>query len=198
MKLPKLELPERYTGLYVFDFGDDQVAVGYTADEVAVLLESERYADGKVYRIHRALPDGTMELQGVPREKFQLEDCILFHRGNEEAARTDAGELVRLAGQTAPPCRMKVQAARLDGAGNRYLTIIIFPAEFTHDVADWLNRIGFEGGDFVEGGPSQVTDYYAAPKVMLDRRQLWPAASDSRSAEEVLATTHLPVQRRIA
>jgi len=59
MRLPELESPEKYGGLYVFDFGE-QVAVGYTADEIAVLLESQRYADGKAYRIHRAMPDGTI------------------------------------------------------------------------------------------------------------------------------------------
>ncbi len=194
MKLPALTSPERYAGLYVFDFGD-QVAVGYTADEIAVLLESEKYTDGKVYRIQRALPDGTMELQGVPRETFESEDGLLFYRGDVGEARADFEELIRLVGDEPPPCRMKVQLARIEGAKCGHLTVIIFPAEFTHDVADWLNRIGFEGGDFVEGGPSQVTDYYAARPVAIDRRQFWPARSNSRSAEEVLASTHLAVQR---
>jgi len=197
MKLPELESAERYTGLYVFDFGD-QVAVGYTADEIAVLLESERYAEGKVYRIHRALPDGTMELQGVPRQKFQLEDGLSFYRSQAEAARADYDELIELASDEPPPCRMKVHLARIEGAKHEHLTVIVFPAEFTHDVSDWLTRIGFEGGDFVEGGPSQVTDYYAAHPVVIDRRQFWPAESHSRSQEEVLATTHLAVQRRPA
>ena len=74
MKLPELQNPEKYAGLYVFDFGGDQVAVGYTADEVAVLLESEKYQEGKVYRIHRALPDGTFELAGVSRRRFEAEE----------------------------------------------------------------------------------------------------------------------------
>ena len=197
MRLPALTTAERYVGLYVFDFGD-QVAVGYTADEIAVLLESEKYVEGKVYRIHRALPDGTMELQGVPRRKFQLEDGLLFYRAQAEAARAEYDELIELASDEPPPCRMKVQLARIEGAKHKHLAAIIFPAEFTHDVSDWLIRIGFEGGDFVEGGPSQVTDYYAAHPVVIDRRQLWPADSDSRSAQEVLATTHLAVQRRPA
>ena len=36
MKLPKLQTPEKYVGLYVFDFGD-HAGVGFTADEVAEL-----------------------------------------------------------------------------------------------------------------------------------------------------------------
>jgi len=197
MKLPNLESPEAYTGLYVFDFGD-QVAVGYTADEIAVLCESQKYADGKVYRIRRALPDGTIEMEGVPRETFELEDGILFYRRQAEEARADFGELCKLAGKMPPPCRMKAQLARLEGATCPHLAAIIFPAEFTHDVADWLNRIGFEGGDFVEGGPSQVTGYYEAKPIVIDRRQWMPAGSDSRPPEEVLATTHLAVQRKPA
>ncbi|MBM4025140.1 MAG: hypothetical protein FJ280_06975, partial [Planctomycetes bacterium] len=65
MKLPRLEKPDRYQGLYVFDFGD-HTGVGFTAEEAAELLESERYKEGKVYKIQRAFPDGRMELRAVP------------------------------------------------------------------------------------------------------------------------------------
>ncbi len=51
MKLPELNNSGKYVGLYVIDFGD-HCAVGYTADETASLLESEKYADVKVFRIH--------------------------------------------------------------------------------------------------------------------------------------------------
>lgn len=197
MRLPELESPQGYTGLYVFDFGD-HVALGYTADEIAVLLESEEYADGKVYRIDRALPDGTMELQGMARETFESEDGLLFYRSSLERARADYDELSRLAEDDPPPCRMKAQLAQIGGANYPHLTAIIFPAESTHAVSDWMNRIGFEGGEFVEGGRSQVTDYYAAQPTVIDRRQFWPASGDSRPAEEVLATTHLAVQRKLA
>jgi len=197
MKLPRLDSPETYTGLYVFDFGD-QVALGYTAEEIAVLLETEKYADGKVYRIHRAMPDGTMELQGISREKFQCEEGLFFCRAGIDEARTDFEQLSRLAGDVPPPCRVKAQLAEVKGDPVTCLTAIIYPAEFTNDISDWFHRIGFEGGDRVEGGMSQVTDYYAANPAVIDRRQWWPKASNSRSAEEVLATTHLAVQRRLA
>ncbi len=191
MRLPALENPASYTGLYVFDFGD-QTAVGYTAEEIAVLLESERYADGKVYRIHRALPDGTMELAGVPRERLLIEDGLLFFRAGAEAAKAD---FEKLAGADDPPCRMKLQLATLDGAEPVHVTAAIFPAESTHDVAAWMERIGFNGGDRVEGGPAQVDDYHAAGPTVLERKQFWSSDARSRSADEVLSTTHLAVQR---
>ena len=70
MNLPKIDTPERYVGLYVIDFRG-QCGVGYTAEEVAELLESEKYTDVKVYKIHQARTDGTMELAGVPRDQWQ-------------------------------------------------------------------------------------------------------------------------------
>ena len=195
MKLPELQRAEKYAGLYVFDFGDGQTAVGYTADEIAVLLESEKYQEGKVYRIHRALPDGTLELEGVSRRRFELEDGIFFNASSEEASRQDYESLCKLAEQSPPPCRIKVQRATIAGAHYPHLTAAIFPAEFTHAVGDWLLAGAFDGGECVEGGPSQVTSFYEASPVLFERRQFWPAASDSRSVEEVLASTHLTIQR---
>lgn len=216
MKLPELEHPERYSGLYVFDFGE-QVAVGYTADEIAVLIESGQYQDGKVYRIHRALPDGTMELQGIPRERFTVEEAILFFRHEMDAAKHDFEELERLAESTSPPCRMKAQLVRLEdgrvfghapeqespkvqqaGPMETCATVVIYPAEYTNEVSRWLSDADYRGGDFVEGGVSAAAAYYASRVTVVERRQWWPAGADlSRSAEEVLATTHQPVQRRM-
>ncbi len=197
MRLPELDSPESYQGLYVFDFGD-HVAVGYTADEIAVLVESQRFAEGKIYRIHRALPDGTMELQGVPPQRFQCEQGLFFLRVGEQQARLDFDTLDRLAAADPPPCRMKAHLARLTGPQARLVTAIIYPAEFDPDVSDWLTRLDYRGGDTVEGGISAVTDYYAAAPRVIDRRQWWPARSLSRPADEVLATTHLALQRRSA
>ncbi len=197
IKLPKVEAPERYTGLYVFDFGD-QAAVGYTADEIAVLLESGRHRDGKVYRIHRALPDGTMELEGVPRARFEAEDGVFFYRADAAKARQDFQELSRLAEASSPPCRMKTHLARLEGEPVVHVTAMMFPAEYTHDVSAWLKEIGYRGGDYCEGGISQVTAYQACSATILERGQLHATGAQSRPAEEVLASTHLPVQRRFA
>ena len=101
MKLPELQKPEKYVGLYIFDFGD-HVGVGFTAEEVAELLESEQYKDGKVYRIHRAYPDGRLELKGVPAQIFELEAGMFFYSIDLETARRDFKELVSLAVRTAP------------------------------------------------------------------------------------------------
>jgi hypothetical protein len=55
MKLTKVENSEKYVGLYVFDFGD-HAGLGFTAREVAELLESEKYKNGKALQNPQGLP----------------------------------------------------------------------------------------------------------------------------------------------
>ena len=85
MKLPELKEHQKYVGLYVFDFGD-HTGLGFTAQEVAELLESERYKDGKVYKIHKAYPDGKLELKGIPAKIFQLEAGLFFYSNDHATA----------------------------------------------------------------------------------------------------------------
>ncbi len=207
MRIPQLDMPTRYAGLYVYDFGEWS-ALGYTAEEIAVLLESEDYGGGKVYRIHRAWPDGRMELSGVSPRRFQLESGMFFLRDDSPSARRDLERLIDLAHQQPPPCRLRLQLARrpatepsatggaaVEAAGS-FATCMIYPAEYEQDIASWLLAVGFDGGDRVEGGISHVADYQQESVDILDRRQLWPQGSHiSRSAEQVLASVRTAVQR---
>ncbi len=199
MKLPKISEPERYRGLYVYDFGE-WVAVGYTVAEIVVLLESEEHADGKVYQIVRAQPDGGMELRGVSAERFQKEAGLFFNRDELADAEADFAELCRIADEPgrAIPCRAFVQVAdrgAVDGAA-RYVTALIYPAEYDDEVSRWLMDHEYAGGTTVESGPSHVSNYYAEQVEVLQRRQLWNRSGESsRSPEEVLRTVRRAVQR---
>lgn len=197
MILPRTDDAERYRGLYVFDFGQ-WCAVGYTAEEVAMLLESERYRDGKVYRICRATPDGGFELMGVHNDRFQLESGMFFYRAELSAARADFAELCGLADRQPPPCRAFVHLAdRGEAAGPaRYVVALIYGAEHDPDVSEWLSRGDYRGGDLAEGGISHVTNYYEEANQVLERRQLWGVASiPARQREEVFASVRRAVQR---
>ena len=197
MRLPELTEPGRYAGLYVFDFGEWS-AVGYTLDEVAMLLESERYADGKVYKIHRVTPDGQMELRGVARERFLLESAMCFTRDDAEPARDDFAQLKAAAEQTPPPCRAALYLADrgAEAQAQRYVTTMIYPAEFEDEVGRWLLDVGYQGGDMAEGGPSHVTNYDEDDKRVLERAQLWSkTAIPSRSPDQVFASVRQAVQR---
>jgi len=193
MKLPKLQKPEKYAGLYIFDFGD-HAGVGFTAEEVAELLESEKYKNGKVYKIHRAYPDGRLELKGVPAQTFQLEAGMFFYSSSLETARGDFKKLVSLAVGTVPPCRAKVHLAKYDD--DKFAAALIYPAEYDDEVSSWLLDGQYKTSGAAEGGIEAVQRYYDYKPEILDRHQLFgKSESISRTGQELLAGLKLAVQR---
>lgn len=197
LKLPEVADAARLRGLYIYDFGAWS-AIGYTAAEIAILLEDSTYRGGKVYRIRRAYPNGQMEIKGVSTEQFELESGLFFYRRQRDAAMSDFQALCDAAESEAPPCRAYAQIAECEDkpVDQRYAVALIYPSEFEDDIAAWLNRAGFEGGDTVEGGVSRVTNYHSDAKTVLARRQFWSESShQSRSSEEVIASVRRAIQR---
>ena len=193
MKLPKLERPERYRGLYVFDFGE-HAGVGFTAEEVAELLDSERYKDGKVYKIQRAYPDGRMELRAVPAARFQLEAGMFFYAQDEATARRDFQRLVGLAVRSAPPCRAQVQLARY--AEDKLAVALIYPAERDEEISAWLLEGDYRTAGTAEAGIGAVERYYRDQPQILETQQLFGASETvSRTGQELLESVALAVQR---
>ena len=193
MKLPKLQSSERYIGLYVFDFGD-HCGVGFTAQEVAELLDSEKYKDCKVYKIHKAYPDGRLELKGVQPQTFQLEAGMFFYSQDEQTASRDFKELTNLAVRIAPPCRAKVHLAKY--ADDKFITAIIYPAEYDDEISRWLSDGDYKTAGAAQGGIGAVQRYYDAKPEILDRHQLFEKSDIiSRTSEELLANLKLAVQR---
>jgi hypothetical protein len=193
MKLPKLEKPERYQGLYVFDFGDHS-GVGFTADEVAELLESERYQDGKVYKVHKAYPDGRIELKGVPKETFELETGLFFYASDLPTARHDYQCLVKMAVSHQPPCRAKIHLA--GGDEGQPMVALIYPAEFDDEMSFWLQEGQYQTAGLVEGGVGATQAYYDRAPEILERHQLFGVhAFESRTGDELLLGLKRAVQR---
>jgi hypothetical protein len=193
MRLPKLEKPDRYQGLYVFDFGD-HAGVGFTAEEVAELLESERYRDAKVYKIYRAFPDGRLELKGVPAQKFQIEAGMFFYSEDGETAKGDFKRLTDLAIRSTPPCRAKVHLVQYED--DRFAVAMIYPAEYDDEVSRWLLSGAYRTAGEVEGGVGVVERYYQEKPKILDRHQLFGAGEVvSRTGEELLSCVQQAVQR---
>ena len=193
MELPELKDPDRYVGLYVVDFGDHS-GTGFTADEVAELLESEKFADIKVYKIHRALPDGQMELKGVIAEMFQLEKGMFFYSHDEDTAAADYKRLVSLGISTSVPCRAKVQLAKF--ADDKYATAVIYPAEYDDEVSDWLLENQYRTAGTAEGGIDAVGSYYDKAPEIIQRHQLFAGNGvTSRTGDELLISLKLAVQR---
>jgi len=193
MKLPKLDNPDRYKGLYIFDFGD-HTGVGFTAEEVAELLESERYCDGKVYKIHRAYPDGRLELKGVSVERFQLESGMIFYSTLAETAQGDFKRLVDAAIEASPPCRAKVQLARY--SDEKYGVALIYPGEYEDEISSWLSARAYRTTGAAEGGTGVVERYYLDAPEILERHQLFGAGEGiSRTGDELLVSLKQAVQR---
>ena len=193
MKLPQTKNPDKYVDLYVVNFGD-RSGVGFTADEVAELLESEKFKDIKVYRIYNAYPDGRMELKGVPSEIFQLEAGMFFYEFDETIAQSDFKRLVNSAVSTVPPAKAKVHLAKY--TSEKFVTALIFPAEYNDQFSGWLIDIDYKTKGSAEGGIAAVKRYYADAPQILQRHQLWDKQKfESRTGAELLAATKMAVVR---
>ncbi len=173
MNLPEVKNADKYTGLYVVDFGD-HCGMGFTAEEVAELLESEQFEDVQVYKVHRANPDGTMELKGVTKETFQLEAGMFFHANDAETARAEFERLTAWADEHLPPARCKVHLAN---NGDSYVTALIYPAEFDDAFSRWLLDGNYRTDGQVEGGTGAAGRYYDAKPDVIEHKQLWSASS---------------------
>ena len=193
MKLPQLQKPQKYVGLYIFNFGD-HCGVGFTAEEIAELFESEKYKNCKAYKIHKAYPDGKLELKGVRAEIFQLEAGIFFYSSDLKTTGQDFKRLVNLAVKTTPPCRAKVHLAKYND--NKFVTALIYPAEYDDEVSTWLLDGGYKANGVAEAGIGAVQKYYDAELQILDRHQLFGKSEyQSRTGEKLLAGVKLAVQR---
>lgn len=193
MKLPELENPKKYVGLYVFDFGE-HCGVGFTAEEAAELFESEKYKHCKAYKIHKAYPDGKLELKGMRADIFQLEAGMFFYADDIDTARGDFKRLVSLAVKTVPPCRAKVHLAKYNDS--KFVTALIYPAEYDDEISIWLSEGDYITTGAAEGGFEAVQRYYAHKPEVLDRHQLFgQSVYESRTGEELLSGIKKAVQR---
>ncbi len=193
MKLPELQNSEKYVGLYVVDFGE-HTGVGFTAQEVTEILESEKYRDCRVYKIHRAYPNGGLELKGISHQTFHLEAGMFFYSRELETARNDFQKLISLANHSKPPCRAKLHLAEYNE--KKFAAALIYPAEYDDEVSSWLLDEDYKTTGAAEGGTGAVQRYYDAKVKVLERKQIYgKEQSESRSGEALLANLKKTVQR---
>jgi hypothetical protein len=193
MKLPEIKNSQKYKGLYVVDYGQS-CSVGFTADEVAELLESEKFKDIKVYKIYNAYPDGKMELKGVPSGIFQLEFGMFFYASDKTTANRDYKTLINSAVKVAPPAKAKVHLAQY--SDEKFVTAVIFPAEYNDEFSKWFLDINYKTAGAAEGGIEAAKRYYADAPQIIERHQLFSAAQiESRTGAELLAATKMAIAR---
>jgi len=193
MKLPELENPKEYIGLYVVDFGD-RCSTGFTAAEIAELLESERFQDVKVYKIHNAYPDGKMELKGISSDIFQLEAGMFFYSPSLDQTRKDFSKLAKIAEDTPPPAKAKLHMTKYEEG--RFAIALIYPAEYDDEFSRWLLDTGYRTSGEVCGGIEIVSRYYDTKPRILERKKLLPAAAiESKRGDQLIEATKLAIQR---
>ena len=203
MEIPRLKHPERYKGLYVIEFtdkglvhGENTCCVGYTAEEVAMLMESETYRNSmKVYRIYNAYPDGRMELQAVPPEKFQLETGMFFYNRDLESARRDYEEIKDIADEQLP-CRARLFLGILPNDSRlRYVVGLTYPAEYDADISQWLLEHNLEPGEYADGGVSKLEAINRDARVIQSDQLRAVPSRRARSFEQIIATIGQAIQR---
>jgi hypothetical protein len=202
MQLPRLIHPERYAGLFVVDFGD-KTALGYTAQEAAMLLASSQYSQAKVYRIARADPTGRVELVGVARGSLRQQTGLFFHVRSLERAQADYQSLRDLAAPRQQegskidlPCSASLALWHLPQEREMpFVVALIYPAEFDDRVSRWLldQRVGI--GELVDGGPGRLKEMQQQAEVLASEELVGSEPVRSRSLEQLLAAVDEPIQR---
>lgn len=195
MKLPAIPEPERYAGLYLYDFGT-HVSVGYTAAEVCVLRESAAYRHGMAYQVYRIDEGGAIELRGVHAERLIGQEAMCFLRADPAGARGDYDALCATAAACPLPCIVEMQLARLEAFDPPNVTALTYAVSATNVLAGWLSLNSGDPGDRVVGGMDAYATLVASEGERITSCQL-PALLnyEDRPAQEVLRSVHNPLQR---
>ena len=193
--LPPLKEPLRYAGLYIFDFGD-RVSVGYTVEEIEYLLAEPKYAAvGRVYKIHRAHADGTLEIRGVNSSGWSRVTGIVFLFNDEGEGRRASDDLRRRAALTKPPGLIDLTLCRRRTPPFSYALVMRYLYELDEAVSAWLIELDYDAGQMVEAGVGPVDQILSCSET-LEHDELQPDDSARpRRREEVLAAVHFAVQR---
>jgi hypothetical protein len=194
-KLPALTDPVKYTGLYIFDFGD-HAAVGYTAEEIKILLAEEKYAGGEVYRIYRAHADGTLDLCSVNPQSWSQTTGIVFRFDDKIAALQAMDELASLVAEASPPGEVEaVVVQKEDEDTFSYALVLRYNADLDDAVASWLIKIDYQAGENVEAGQSAMMKILDGGVELCRQRFDAGDFRRSRLREEVLTSVDRPIQR---
>ncbi len=194
-RLPALRDPVRYAGLYIFDFGEGRVAVGYTAQEIEYLLADPRYECGQVYKIYRANTDGTLEIRGVNPLLWRFPAGMVFWFSDRPEAVEAYDELKALSESACPPGEFDLYLVETAGETYPYAMVMRYAQELDDAIAAWLLKINYEAGEFTEGGNKLITQLLTKSTELLAERLGAEGFRKSRSRDEVLESVDQAVQR---
>jgi hypothetical protein len=195
MKLPPISDPWRYEGLFVFDFGE-WVSVGYTAEEVAVLLESKEHRNGAAYRVYRVNAQGGMELIAVRGGELYGEEMMLFASRDSLEAQAGFSSLKEAAQQSPIGCAARIEMIDVALEEHPHGVCLIYPRHAGNIVSAWLVAMAFQGGEVVLGGAEALNAYNGAKAAPVASCRLVARADYTpRLADEILRSVRRPLQR---
>lgn len=193
--LPPIRNPQRYAGLYVYDFGE-HVSVGYTAVEIRVLRESAAHRGGTAYEIYRVDENGAMELRGVLDDRLTQRESICLLRRDGSDARRDYDALREASERDPIGCAVEMQLAKLYAFDPPHVTALSYASSATSVVAGWLLIHAPGAGDEVAGGSDAHARLVASDGVRIASCELRTRTDfRDRSADEVLAQVDRTLQR---
>jgi hypothetical protein len=194
-KLPALSDPVRYAGLYIFDFGD-HVSVGYTAEEIEFLLDDPKYADGAVYKIYRAHPDGTLEIRSIEPLGWGSWTGMVFRFADRAHADEGFEHFKKLSEEIQPPEDFEIVLVELKGEDFPFAVVMRYKQEFEDELARWMIKISYSLGHDVEGGRSSVDAVLKiGTEVLRDQIGAGNDFRRSRSRTTVLESVDRIIQR---
>lgn len=193
--LPPIRDPQRYAGLFVYDFGE-HVSVGYTAAEIRVLRESAAHRDGIAYEIYRVDENGAMELRGAADNRLTQRESVCLLRRDGADARRDYDALREASDRNPIGCAVEMQLAKLYSFDPQHVTALSYVSSATSVVSGWLLTHASDAGDEVVGGVDEHARLVASDGVRIESCELLikPGFRD-RSADEVLAQVDRALQR---
>lgn len=161
-----------------------------------MLFKEDAYAQSTAYRIHGVTPEGGLLLRGVDHIDTTRREVMLFIREDTVAASADYSDLVQRAQGNPPPCPVFWHHIEPGPAAAVHGTSLVYVAEYSQMVGDWLLRLDYRGGDTVEVASASRTAWQEAQDGMLQRIGIAPDARwRCRPRQAVLDSVEVPVQR---
>ncbi|MBX3395335.1 MAG: hypothetical protein KF841_08200 [Phycisphaerae bacterium] len=145
------------------------------AHEVLELLDQDAQAVQEIFRVHRAYPDGRLDLVGVAPVTFSDVDGILLLCETTLQARADYDALIAAAGRSPPPCRVEVRFAHTPHFDAPHVVALAFSAACGEGVAQWLAAVDFDSRSRVEASPSHRRRFESAVSQVILSTTLEPS-----------------------
>lgn len=147
------------------------------AHEALELLDQDAHAVLEIFRVHRAYPDGRLDLVGVTPAALREVDGMLLLCDNAGQARAEYDGLIAAALRSPPPCRIDMRFAHARDFDSSHVVAMTYSAACGEGVAQWLVAVGFDSGARMDASPSHRRRFESALSQVILSTTLEPSDS---------------------